>query len=101
MSSPFTSTITIYKQPSETLNLGMDFSTWLISTDTLSSPVVTSEEVGGGTSDLAIIDVAVSTQQINFTVASGSVGRYRVETTVIVSDGQSLEADGILVIIDK
>lgn len=100
MVNPLTSSTIVYKQPTETLRLGVDFSPWIASADILSSPSVTSLKIGGGSSGLTITSITVATQNINFTVASGIVGRHRIEVGVTVSDGQVLEADGILIISD-
>ena len=97
-----TSSVIIFKQPSEIINVSMDFTNWVDSTITLSSPVVTSESYGCDTSDLLITNVVVSVKFVNMTIASGTDGnRYRIEVLVSTDGGETLEGDGILKVSDR
>lgn len=92
MSNTITSKTIIHKQPSETLNVSMDFSNWLSSGVTLSSPSV-SESTG----DITITNTTVSGQTVAFTIAGGTHGKtYRIEVAVDTSESESLLGDGLL-----
>lgn len=88
-----TSKTVIEKQSGETLNLSMDFTNYVASSDvTLSSPSVSSNPSG-----LTISTPSVSGKSVNFTVSGGTNGiNYRLEVTVNVSDSEILIGDGIL-----
>lgn len=102
MAGILTSSTVIFKQPSEVLNLSMDFSAWLLTTSIiLSSPTISIELLGGGTSDVVIDSSGISGQTVTMTLSGGTAGRHRVEVGVTASDGQTLEGDGILKVSDK
>lgn len=93
----------VKKQPSETINVSMDFSNQLASDETISSIVqVTSELRGEGTSDLTITNEAVSGQTVTMTIAGGTNRKvYRVEVQITTSASQTLEGDGQLKVEEK
>ena len=88
----------ICKQPSETVNLGIDFTNYVASSSiTLSTPSVTSVKYNGSSSDLTLGTPTVSGQKVIFSVDGGTHGtKYKVTVTVNTSDGEVLEGDGIL-----
>ena len=97
-----TATSIFTKQPSETRSYSMDFSNLLTSTETINTPVATSEERGGGTSDLTISSVVVSGQTVTMTISGGTHAKtYRIEVTISTSGSQTLEGDAMLRIRDR
>lgn len=88
---------TLEKQPYERRQYSMDFTALMTTGETISSYGVTSEVLGGGTSNLTIDTIAVSGQTLTFWIEGGtSRSRYKIECRVVTSIGQQLEADGIL-----
>jgi len=90
------------KQPSEVVNYGMDFSSYVSgSSITLSNPIVTSEKYNGDTSDLTLGSPTISGQKVVFSISGGTSGtRYRITVKVDTSDSEKLEGDGILLVKD-
>ena len=86
-----TSKTVVYKQPGETLRLGIDFSNMLQTGETVSSPAVTVSPTGGLTAE----SVAMSGGDIVlFTAATGTHGvDYRIQATVTSSSTEVLQAD--------
>lgn len=99
----FTAPQLLVKQPGETRKLSMDFSNWVSATSvTLSSPVVDSDMVGGDTSDLIISTISVSGKKVFFYVSGGTHAKnYNFQVTVTTSDGEILQGDGMLRVINK
>jgi hypothetical protein len=92
---------TLTKQPYEYRQYSMDFSALMTTGETISTYTVTSELIGGGTTDLVIDTIASSGQIITFWIDGGTQrNRYKIECRVVTSIGQKLEADGILRVID-
>lgn len=97
------------KQPAEKRKYGMEFFHLLLtSSETLSSiQSITSEKIGGGTSDLAITNSGIAnglgtSSKVTLWIASGTHGNtYRVEIQTITTGGQTLEGDGIIRVKDK
>lgn len=90
------------KQPGETKKFSMDFSNWVAVGVTLSSPLIESELVGGGTSDLTITSLQISGQQVLFMVAGGTQAKsYIIQVTVTTNEGEVLQGDGMLRVINK
>lgn len=86
-----TSLVVIEKQPSETLILAMDFSSWL------DDETLTLVEVSSSPTGLTIEDEVVSGQTVEMTVSGGTNGQnYRVQVTVTTSEGETLVGDGLL-----
>jgi hypothetical protein len=96
----------LIKQPSETRRYEIQFNNLMSTTESIltggPAPSVTSEQRGGGTSDLSISGVSVSGQSLLFWISGGTHSyTYRVEA-VIGTDGlQTLEGDGLLRVTDK
>jgi len=89
---PLTSLVVIEKQPSETLILAMDFSSWIDSDVTL-----TLDEVISSPDGLTIVDEVVSGQTVRMAVSEGDSGQnYRVQVTVTTSEAETLVGDGLL-----
>ena len=87
----------LIKQPGETREFSMDFSNLLASSETISSPVVTSTPSG-----LTIGSATVSSGKVLFDISGGTHPvRYRIEVTVTSSGGSTLVGDGILKVSDK
>jgi len=87
----------LVKQPGETRQFSMDFSSLLDTGETISGPSVTSTPSG-----LTVGSATVSDSKILFTLASGTHPvRYRIEVTVTSSGGSTLVGDGILRVVDK
>jgi hypothetical protein len=104
--SCFTASETLYKQISETRRFSMNFAELMSDGEIINSspaPVVTSETIDGGTSNLVITDVTIVGQTVEMLIAGGGPNRnrYRVEIVIHTSSGQILEVDGILVVGDK
>lgn len=82
----------------------MQFTNVLATGETISSiNGVTSEKVGGYTSDLGIASTGVSSDSKSVTmyISSGTLGStYRVEILIATNASQILEGDGILFITD-
>jgi len=90
------------KQPWEKRYYSMDFENLMVSGETISTKVVTSEVLGGGTTDLSITSDIISGQTVEMWIESGThAKRYRVEVRVTTSLGQKLEGDGILKVRDR
>lgn len=94
---------TLFKKETETRHFSMDFANLMATGETIEAsspaPVVTSERLGGGSSDLTITSVAISGQTITFTIADGTNGnRYRVYVVITTSADQVLDGDGVLVV---
>lgn len=92
----------ITKQPSEKLYIGMDFASVLNTGEIISSiQSLNVEKRGGRVSDLIIEDEIIDGSIVKFFVSGGTeCYTYRVEILILTSDGQLLEGDGILEIID-
>ena len=93
-----TSKTIVYKQPGETLNLGIDMSNMLQTGETISSPAIVSTPTG-----LGISNVSVSGDNtVLFTTASGTHGiDYRIQTTVTSSTSEILQADSKLYVRER
>ena len=95
--SLLTSSTIIRKQPSEVLNLAMEFAPWLTSGVTISTATVTCSPSG-----LIITNEAISGTQVTFTAASGTAGtNYRIEITITTSAGETLTGEGKLQVRDR
>jgi len=87
----------LVKQPGETRQFSMDFSSLLDSGETISSPSVSASPSG-----LTLGSASVSGSKVLFTIASGTHPvKYRLEVTVNTSGGAILVGDGVLRIQDK
>ena len=87
----------LIKQPGETRQFSMDFSSLLATDETISDPAVTSTPSG-----LTIGSASVSGSKILFNISSGTHPiKYRIEVTVTGSSGSTLVGDGILRVQDK
>ena len=87
----------LIKQPGETRQFSMDFSSLLDTVETISSPVITSTPAG-----LTVGTASISGSKILFTIAAGTHPvRYRIEVTVTTSGGATLVGDGVLKVADK
>ena len=87
----------LVKQPGETRQFSMDFSSLLATDETISSPSVTSTPSG-----LTIGSASVSGSKILFDISAGTHPvKYRLEVTVTSSGGATLVGDGILRVQDK
>lgn len=101
-SNEFTAPQIIVKQPGEKRKLSMDFTNWIGTAVTLSSPTITSELIGGDTSDLSITSISVSGKKILFFVEGGTHAKnYNIQVTVTTSEGETLIGDGMLRVINK
>ena len=95
------------KQPTETRKFEMDFSSVLGTSENITSiSSVSSEKVGGYTSDLTISSTglvsATPTGTVEMYIAAGTLGStYRVEVLVNTDASQILEGDGILYVTDQ
>lgn len=95
--SVLSSSVIIYKQPSEVIKVSMDFSQWVENDIELSNPVVSSLFYGCDTTDLVFSNVTVAGQTVEMFVSGGTDGnRYRVEITVTTNIGETLVGDGSL-----
>lgn len=91
----------IEKQPSETINISMNFATTglLDSSVTISGPTASIEPNDG---NLTISNLQVSGQSVLLSVAAGvNNTKYRVQITVDTSDDQIISGDGILMVRGK
>ena len=87
----------LVKQPGETRQFSMDFSSLLADGETLSGPSITSTPSG-----LTVGSPSVSGSKILFDLSSGTHPvRYRLEVTVTGSGGATLVGDGSLRVVDK
>ena len=94
-----TSKNVIPKQPTEVINVSMDFSEWLGTSITLSSP---SESHIPDDGDLSITSLTVVGQTVVMVLSGGISGTtYRVQISVETSDGQTLVGDGSLKVRDR
>lgn len=93
----------LVKKASETRKLSMDFTNWVGRTVTLNTPTITSKLIGdGGESDLTFTDTTVSGKLIVFKCSGGVKNNsYTISVNVLTSDGQILEGDGSLRILDE
>ena len=91
------------KQPGELRRFSMEFANLLATSETISSPTITSAPEGNDTNPgLTIGTASVSGSQILFDISVGTHPiRYRVEVTVTTSGGATLVGDGILKVVDK
>ena len=99
-----TASQTLCKQPSEKRVYEMQFANLLTTGETVTGIFsVNSELMGGGTSDLTIIDeTVVDSNKVTMWISGGAhAQRYRVEVIVGTSGGAILEGDGILKVSDK
>ena len=87
----------LVKQPGETRQFSMDFSSLLESGETHSSPSVSATPSG-----LTLGSASISGSKVLFTIASGTHQiKYRLEVTVTSSGGATLVGDGVLRVLDK
>jgi len=87
----------LVKQPGETRQFSMDFSSLLATSETISSPSVSSSPSG-----LTLGVASVSGSKVLFDISSGTHPvKYRLEVTVTTSGGAVLVGDGILRVQDK
>ena len=85
----------VSKRPAEVLNVSMDFSAWLLNSETLLNPVIVVTPTG----EVVVTNTAVDGNSVEFTVAGGDDGTtYEVEVTVETSDGETLVGTGKLVV---
>jgi len=95
------------KQPNEVRKFEMDFTSVLSSSENISGITsVTSEKVGGYTTDLVIgstgLVSATPTGTVEMYIESGTLGStYRIEVLVTTDASQTLEGDGILYVTDQ
>lgn len=87
----------IGKQSGETIFVSMDFSNWLSSSNTISSPASTVTPSGLTVSDLTVVG-----QTVTMTLSNGTNGvSYRVQIQVDVDNGQVFIGDGICKVRDR
>jgi hypothetical protein len=87
----------LVKQPGETRNFSMDFSSLLAASETISSPSVSYSPSG-----LTIGVASVSGNKAIFDISGGTHPvKYRLEVTVTTSGGSVLVGDGLLRVYDK
>ena len=103
-----TSKPTLTKQPAEKRKYAIDFVNLLTNAvgdvlDGISSiKQITSEQIGGGATDLSITSSGISGTQVQFWIESGTQGnRYRIEAQVNTSGTAILAGDGILKVSTK
>ena len=91
------------KQPSEKRQFTVNLANLMVTGETIASITsVTSELIGGGTTDLVITGSAISGQTVIMWIASGTHNnRYRIEVIVVTSTGAIIEGDGILKVSDR
>lgn len=90
------------KKTTEKRKLRVDFTNWLETDETISNPDVTHELVSGEASDLEITSVTVSSPYVIFFVDAGShASSYRLKVKVDTSEGQTLDVNCMLRVIDK
>lgn len=100
--SKLSSSVIVKKQPGETIKTSMDFSNWIDTGVTISSPIVTHVSYGCETGDLTITGVVVNGQTVEMLISGGTNGyRYRVQVQVNTSGGEVLQGDGILEVTDR
>ena len=75
----------------------------MVTGETIASiTTLTSEMLGGGTTDLTITSPTIVAQTVTMWIAGGTAcNRYRVEVKVTTSTGAIIEGDGILKLSDK
>ena len=87
----------LVKQPGETRQFSMDFSSLLGTSETISTSSATSSPSG-----LSLGATSVSGSKVLFNGSTGTHGiRYRIEVTVTTSASATLVGDGILRVQDK
>ena len=87
----------LVKQPGETRQFSMDFSSLLGTSETISTSSVTASPDG-----LTLGSTSVSGGKVLFNVAGGTHGiKHRLEVTVTTSASATLVGDGILRVQDK
>ena len=93
----------LVKYPIEKRNFSMDFSSLMSSTETISSITsVTSEKIGGESSDLTITDEFIDGQTVTCWIEGGTKAiSYRVKFVIVTSLGQILEGDGTLKVTNR
>ena len=93
------------KQPAENRKFEMDFTNVLAAGESFSSITsITSEKVGGYTSDLSITSETIESgsKKVSMFIASGTLGStYRVEILVATDASQTIEGDGVLYVTDQ
>jgi hypothetical protein len=100
--SDFSAPQILTKQPGEKRKLSMDFSNWVSSSVTLTNAEVTSELLGGGSSDLTITGVTISGKRVLFFVEGGTQAKsYIIQVEVTTNEGEILQGDGSLRVINK
>jgi len=94
----------IFKQPGETLTLGMDFSNRLTTGETLTgTPTITVVFEGTGLAgDVTATGEVIAGDNVTAKYAAGADGQmYRIQITVSTSNSNVLIGDGILRVEDK
>jgi len=87
----------LVKQPGETRQFSMDFSSLLGTSETISTSAVTVSPSG-----LTTGSTSVSGSKVLFNIVGGTHGvRYRLEVTITTSASATLVGDGILRVSDK
>lgn len=98
------------KQPAESRKYGVEFNSLLGSSETVTSITsISSEKIGGGTSDLTISTSGIESSPtssknslVTLWIAGGTTGQtYKIETLIGTSDGATLEGDSILFVTDR
>ena len=93
-----TSKTIVYKQPGETLALGVSFANMLQTGETISGPTISSCPTGLGISDIT----TSGDNTVLFTAASGVHGvDYRIQSTVTSSSTEILQADSKLYVRER
>ena len=96
-SSNVTAPQMLVKQPGEIRQFSMDFSSLLDTSETISSPSVSSSPSG-----LTVGVASVSGSKVLFNIEGGTHPvKYRLEVTVTASGGATLVGDGLLRVQDK
>lgn len=94
------STIIINKKPAEKLLVGMAFSNWLQSGETISTINSVAYNACDGAGALTFSSETIVGTNVNFFIEGGSAGiRYKIIVTITTSSGQILIGDGPLNVI--
>ena len=93
------------KQPAETRQFSMDFTSILAAGESITLiSSLSSEKVGGYATDLSITSSGISSdaKSVTMYIASGTLGStYRVEVLVNTDSSQIIEGDGTLYVTDQ
>ena len=103
-SSHVTAPQVLIKQPGETRQFSMDFSSLLGVGETIDDPYESPDTplVTSTPSGLTIGESYVSDSKVLFDISSGAhPTKYRIEVTVVTSEGAILVGDGILKVLDN